>query len=228
LIFSIHHLAFIIFFMSTVIRASERNQGTQNVAFNFEDLAAQSDRYLAKVRAEALQIVAKAQKEAEGIRRKAEQDGRQAAMQAVEAMIGKQLATVIPALRDVVQKIQDAKQSWLRHWEAAAVRVSGAIAAKLVRREIGRHPEITLDLVREALILATGSSHVRIHLNPNDLTAMGDQMRVLLDEIAPLSGAELDADPEITPGGCRVDTRFGIIDQQFEAQLKRIEEELTQ
>ena len=76
--------------------------------------------------------------------------------------------------------------------------------------------------------LAAGSSHVRIQLNPNDLKAMGDQMRVLIDEIAPLSGAELNADPEITPGGCRVETRFGIIDQQFESQLKRIEEELTQ
>ena len=26
------------------------------------------------------------------------------------------------------------------------------------------------------------------------------------------------ADPEITPGGCRVETQFGVIDQQFEAQ----------
>ena len=35
------------------------------------------------------------------------------------------------------------------------------------------------------------------------------------------------ADPEIARGGCRVETRFGTIDQQFEAQLARIEEELT-
>ena len=42
-----------------------------------------------------------------------------------------------------------------------------------------------------------------------------------------LTTAEIVADPAITLGGCRVETRFGIIDQQFEAQLKRIEEELT-
>jgi len=35
------------------------------------------------------------------------------------------------------------------------------------------------------------------------------------------------ADPDITPGGCRVDTQFGSIDQQLETQLARIEEELT-
>ena len=214
--------------MSTVIRASERNNGAQPVAFNFEDMGARSERYLAKVRAEALQIVVKAQQEAEAIRRRAEQEGRQAALQAVEGMIAKQMATVIPALRQAVREIQEAKQSWLRHWEAAAVRVSGAIAEKLVRREIGRHPEITLALVREALELAAGNSQVRIQLNPNDLEALRDQICVLIDEIAPLANAELNADPEVAPGGCRVETRFGVIDQQFAAQLKRIEEELTQ
>jgi flagellar biosynthesis/type III secretory pathway protein FliH len=214
--------------MSTVIRASERNNDAQSVAFNFEDVGARSERYLAKVRADALQIVMKAQQEADAIRRKAEQDGRQAAMQAVEGMIKNRLATVIPALRQAIAQIQEAKQSWLRHWEASAVRVSGAIAQKLVRREIGQHPEITLTLVREALELATGSSQLRIQLNPNDLKALGNQLTVIINEVAPLAGAELQADPDITPGGCRVETRFGVIDQQFEAQLKRIEEELTQ
>jgi flagellar biosynthesis/type III secretory pathway protein FliH len=65
-------------------------------------------------------------------------------------------------------------------------------------------------------------------LNPNDLKALGNQLTVIINEVAPLAGAELQADPDITPGGCRVETRFGVIDQQFEAQLKRIEEELTQ
>ena len=45
--------------------------------------------------------------------------------------------------------------------------------------------------------------------------------------IAPLANTELVADPQITQGGCRVETRFGVIDQQFEAQLARIEDELA-
>jgi flagellar assembly protein FliH len=221
--FILHH-----FDMSTVIRASERNKDSQVVAFNFEDMSVRSEKYLAKVRVEALQIVAKAQKEAEAIRRQAEQNGRQDAMKAVESMIAKQLTTVIPALRQAIQDIQQEKNSWMRHWEAAAVHVSGAIARKLVRRELTHYPEISVALVREALELASGSSYVRIMLNPSDIKALGEQMQLLINEIAPLSGAELSPDPEITPGGCRVETRFGIIDQQFESQLLRIEEELMQ
>ena len=38
--------------------------------------------------------------------------------------------------------------------------------------------------------------------------------------------AEIIAEASVSPGGCRVETRFGTIDQTFEAQLARVEEEL--
>jgi len=81
--------------------------------------------------------------------------------------------------------------------------------------------------VLEALELATGSPNVRLHLNPEDHKALGTQVRTLIDAMSGLGAAEVTADAAIGRGGCRVETRFGAIDQQFESQLKRIEEELT-
>ncbi len=213
--------------MSTIIRATEPGRRSPSVAFNFDDMAVQANRYLGKVRAEAAQIVAKARREAGAVRDNAEREGRQAGWQAVEQIVREQLATALPALRQVIQDIQHAKQAWLTHWEASAVHVSAAIAQRLIRRELTRHPEITLTLIREALELAAGSSQLRIHLNPADRKEIGGRAEALIKELSTLTTAELLADPEVTPGGCRVETRFGIIDQQFEAQLKRIEEELT-
>jgi flagellar assembly protein FliH len=213
--------------MSTIIRATASGQHAPSVAFNFDDMAVQANRYLEKVRAEAAEITAKAQQQADGVRVKAEQRGYQAGWQAVEQIVRKQLATALPALKNVIQDIQHAKQTWLSHWEASAVHVAAAIAQRLIRRELTRQPEITLTLIREALELAAGSSQLRIHLNPADHKAIGQQAEMLIGELSTLTTAELVADPEITPGGCRVETRFGVIDQQFEAQLKRIEEELT-
>ena len=213
--------------MSSIIRATDRNRGTHGAAFNFDDMAARADQYLRKVRAEAAKIVLRAQEEAAAIRQRAERDGRQAAVQAVEQIVQRQLATVLPALHKAVQDIQHAKQAWLTHWEAGAVHVATAIAQRLIRRELDQHPEITLTLVREALELAAGNAELRIHLNPEDHQALASQVNMLIKELSGLARAELIADPEITKGGCRVETRFGVIDQQFEAQLKRIEEELT-
>ena len=214
--------------MPTIIRSTEGTGGLERVAFNFDDMTAEANRYLEKVRAEAAKIVLKAQQDAAAARKQVEREGHQLAMQAVEAMIQKQLATVLPALRQAVQEIQHAKQAWLRHWEAGAVHVAAAIARRLVRRELEQHPEITLTLLREALELAAGSSQLRIHIHPEDHQALRGQIEILTKELAGMAATELIADAEITRGGCRVETRFGAIDQQFDAQLKRIEEELTQ
>jgi len=214
--------------MPTIIRATDSNRDVQGVAFNFDDMAARANRYLDKVREEALEMLTKAHEEANTIREAAKQEGYQAGLQMVEELVGKRLATALPALKRVTDDIRNAKQAWLTHWEASAVRVAAAIAERLIRGELSQRPEITLTLVREALELAAGSSRLRIHLNPADREAIGEQAEMLIGELATLTTAELVADPEITPGGCRVETNFGIIDQQFESQLARIEEELTQ
>jgi len=218
--------------MPTIIRATDQNRGTHAVAFNFEDMANQAESYLQRVRADAAGILTKAQHEADALRKRAEAEGQRAAAdaanRAVDQVIRKQLATVMPALHCAVEDIKHAKQAWLAHWESSAVHVAAAIAARVLRREIAGNPEIPVQLVREALELATGNSHLRIRLNPADLDAIRGQVQLLVSELAPLATAELLADPAISRGGCRVETQFGSIDQQIETQLARIEEELTQ
>jgi flagellar assembly protein FliH len=214
--------------MSTIIRASDHGNVTNCAAFNFEDMAVRADQYLGGIRAQAARIVLKARDEAEAVRKSAEIQGRQAAVEAVEEMVRKQLGTVIPALKQAARNIEDARHAWLAHWESGAVHLAAAIAKRLIRRELRGQPEITLTLVREGLELAAGSSQLRILLNPLDLQSLGNQARMLVDELSPHIEAEIEADPGVSPGGCRVETRFGVIDQQFEAQLQRIEEELKQ
>jgi flagellar assembly protein FliH len=214
--------------MPTIIRASQRQSGDSPTAFNFVDMSSQARQYVTKVRAEAARLIAEARREADAIRRQAEQQGRQAGMQAVEDVVRKQLATAFPALKRVIEEIRNSQHTWLRHWEASAVHVAAAMAERVIRREVRHDPKITLTLVREALELAAGNAHLRIHLNPEDCKALGGHVKTLIDELAPLAEAEILPHPDVSPGGCRLETKFGVIDERFEAQLKRIEEELTQ
>ena len=68
---------------------------------------------------------------------------------------------------------------------------------------------------------------MRLHLNPEDYQALGVQVRSLIDAMSSLGDAEVIPDATVSQGGCRVETRFGTIDQQIESQLQRIEEELA-
>ena len=222
--------------MSSIIKASTdlpqpSGQNVRHVAFSFSDMGEQAQVYLDEVRSRAAAIIADAKQQAEVVRRRAEEEGRQAALRAVEKIleekVARQMETLLPALRSAVEQIEDARQAWVNHWHASVVKLACSIAEKIVRRKLDQVPEITLDLVAEALQLATGTAEVTLRMNPQDVQSLGQQVGRLTQELHALSPVQIVADQDISPGGCRLETRFGSIDQRIESQLKRIEEELS-
>jgi flagellar biosynthesis/type III secretory pathway protein FliH len=217
--------------MATVIKASTRLQASDATAYRFDDLGDRAVECLDDVRRRAVEILSGAEQEAIAIRHRAEEQGRAAALQAAEQVleehVDRQLATLLPALGKAIDGIRSAQAEWLLHWEKTAVRVATAIAGRVIRREVERAPEITLALVREALELAAGSGDIELRMHPDDVAALGTQVERLAGELARLGKPEIVADPKIEKGGCRIETRFGAIDQQFTAQLARIEQELA-
>lgn len=201
------------------------------MSFNFEDMAAKASLYLDGIRKQAAELLAAAQRDAEHIRRNAEHQGQQAAIRAVERVmedkVNKQVASLMPALRAVVDALRDSRQEWLQHWEKTAIHVAAQMAERVLRKELTRQPDAPLTLVREALEMAAGSSAIEIRLHPNDLETMGTQVTQLSNELARAMTTHVIADADVAPGGCRVITRHGAIDQQFHVQLARIEEELV-
>jgi flagellar assembly protein FliH len=213
--------------MATILRAADALDDSQIAALNFDDIAAEADRRLAQARIDAAHLMAEARSSADEIRRQAAEAGCRSAMKEVERMAAEQIAPAVAAVRQAACELENARQAWLSHWETAVVRLAAAMAAKVVRRELQRQPEITLDLVHEALELAAGSPNIRVRLHPNDHRALGAQVQSLIDAMSSVGEAEVAADEAILPGGCCIETRFGAIDQQIESQLQRIEEELT-
>lgn len=217
--------------MATVIKASDRNRGIHGVAFNFDDLAGKATDYLEKIRGEARTILETASREADQIRRQAEADGRQAAQVAaqktVDDRIAAQMQSALPALKQAVDQIAQSRHAWLAHWERQAIELAARMAEKLLRQELSSRPQATLTWVREALELAAGQSEILVRMHPEDRAAFGEQASLLAREIAGLGEVQVVADPMIARGGCRVDTRYGSIDQSIEARLARLVEELS-
>jgi flagellar assembly protein FliH len=221
--------------MATIIRKHGPSQpsgapAARTIAFNFEDMNDRANEYLETVRAEAAKIVQQAHQQAEQLRRQAQVAGKQAAEEAAQKTlddrIAKRMDTIFPALDSLVSQLIDAKAELMRRWEESAVAVATAIAQRIIRRELERKPEITLDLIREALQLAAGAAEITVHVNQTDYEHLGAQVNRLVYTIARLTPTKVHADPDITPGGCVVRTKYGEIDQRIEAQLARVEEEL--
>lgn len=222
--------------MATIIRRNSSQEAPtgramQTVAFNFSDMRGQADEYLGSVRAEAAKIVQQAHQQAEQIRRQAEIAGRKAAEAAIERIldekVAKQMQTLLPALEQLMHEMNDMKGALLAEWERSAVHVAKAIAERVIRREVSREPQITIDLVAETLRLAAGAADITLQLNPADYENLRDQVERVAATVGQLAPAAIVAEESVGPGGCRVKTRFGEIDNRIETQLRRIEEELT-
>lgn len=216
--------------MAGIIKATGREGPAASLpvrAFHFENVG---QAYLDRVRAEAARLVAEARREADRIRAQAANEGRQAALESVRAamqpQLEQELAQAAAALRQAVQAILHARHAWQQHWEEHAVDLALAIARRLCRRELTRQPQITLTWVREALELVVGHGQIVLRLHPQDHATLAAQVQKLAAELAGLGTVQIVADPQIDPGGCRIETQFGSLDQQLESQLSRLREEL--
>jgi flagellar assembly protein FliH len=221
--------------MATIIRKEAAHEVptvrmVEPVSFSFADIRSQADDYLETVRHEAAKIVQQAHRDGERIRRDAEVAGRKAAESAIERILDEKVAqrmkTLLPALERLAQQINDAKGELLSHWEQSAMRVITAISERVVRRQLDRQPEIALELIAETLQLAAQSADFTVHISSVDHENLGSQIERLAATICQLAPSRIVPDPALTAGDCRIETRFGTIDNTVQSQLRRIEADL--
>jgi flagellar assembly protein FliH len=216
--------------MAGVIKAAATHTGESSgpaMPFQFGDMG---NDYLQKVRTEAAAIIKQARDEAAKVKATAMEEGKKAAIAAAEVTlrtrIDQQLQTLLPTLTQAVQQVQQSRLAWQRHWEEHALRLAIGIAEKITRHQIAQQPEITLELIREGLELAHGQERITVRMNPADHAALGDRVLKVSQPLAQLGKVQVVPDPQITAGGCRIETEFGNVDQRIETQLNRIAQEL--
>jgi flagellar assembly protein FliH len=200
------------------------------VAFNLADMSGRAEEYLQTIRQQASKLIADAHQEAETIRRRAEEAGKKAAQNAIESMLAERVArkmdTLTPAIDSLVRQLDDTRGAWRQHWEHAAIQLAGAMARRILRRELIQQPEFALELVREGLQLMAGSASITVYLHPDDFANVGAQAERLAESLSKLAPARITADPGVAAGGCRLETQFGEVDLQIDSQVNRILEEL--
>lgn len=212
------------------------------VAFNFDDLHQQGDAYLANIRQQAADLLRAAQAEAASMRettyREAQDAGKkeglreaaqlieQQAARLAEQRLAERIATALPAVAAIATTMQRELDGWLLRWEETAVHTAVAIAEKLLRQELQHRPDLSKSMITEALRLAAGHPQLRIHLHPDDVQQLGEHAEGIVQSITACAQAVLIPDPQISRGGCRIETHHGEIDARLETMLARITEEL--
>lgn len=221
-----------------LLKADSLPQRIVPVSFAYTDIEARCDEQLQTAQEQARQLVLDAESQAEGLRNAARQMGHatgslqaeaefEAAVDAeVQLRVAERLNQLVPALQAATAQLIRDREEILLHWESAVVKLSLALAERIVRREIDSQPTAPRSLIAEALQLTAGASSVVLRLNPADVQEIkmhADDWQQLL---ANQRSLKVIADPGISRGGCLLETPAGEIDGRIETQLARISAEL--
>jgi len=130
------------------------------------------------------------------------------------------------ALDRVAQSIAeiDQYQSRLRRQaEMDAVRLSVAIARRVLRRELTVDPAAIEGLVGAALERLQSQESSRVRLHPDHVPAL----RVALERLGMSAKVEIIADPAQEPGAAIFEMQRGNLDASMDSQLREIERGLA-
>jgi flagellar assembly protein FliH len=126
---------------------------------------------------------------------------------------------ILDSLRRVVpQVVQDA--------EAAIIELALSTAQKLVAG-LPISVELVEAVVREGLRQAEDTAEIIIQLHPDDLALLRQHNAPMLNGLPETGPLRFTGSPEVTRGGCIVQTRFGLVDARRETKMEQLRQLLT-
>jgi len=139
-----------------------------------------------------------------------EHAGQESARLRAEAKLARLSATI--------DEIAALRTGMLKKSEQDVARLAVAIADRMLHREIGADRQLLITMARAAARQLGEQGVTRILMNPEDLLAV-----TALRGSAPDNGPiRCEADANVPPGGCLVQSSFGSIDVSLEAQIREV------
>lgn len=196
---------------------------------------------LEKAREEARNIIAAARDEAELVQIQASQAAREMKEQAQEngyrtgiEKAQEEMASLQASVEQENHALMEAaraqKLQMMADCEADILRLSIAIARKVVAVELVSNPDVILHVIREAIALLDHPDNVTIHVNPADLDHVLQEVAAGLygESDQQLIKAAVFPDNRINSGGCTLESEVGMIDARLETRWEIMEQALQE
>lgn len=101
------------------------------------------------------------------------------------------------------------------------------MAWRVIGQELKTAPDAILAVVRAVLDMGSNQDDLVLRVHPQDYEILATSRGEFLQSMEDLEGFRLVRDPKITPGGCVLATRSGLIDGRLESRLARAESVLS-
>ena len=125
------------------------------------------------------------------------------------------------------EKISQLEAELLREVEPEALRVTHKIARRLYAAELAQYPETIVAIVRQALLSSRQQREVFVRAHPDHVDVLREHKAEIVDVLARAKDVDVREDPELTPGGCVIETEVGSVDARVETLFEVLERYLT-
>ncbi len=153
------------------------------------------------------------------------ENGRRDGERALSEQLLRQRSETVELQNGVLNSLQQALPQLIQENELALISLALEAAQKIVAG-LPIDPAMVEGVVREALRQVEDSAEITIQLHPDDLALMKDNNSPLLNGLPETGPLRFVGSPEITRGGCLVQTRFGVIDARRETKLEQLRKTL--
>ena len=151
--------------------------------------------------------------------------GRQEGEKALSEQLMRQRGELIELQNGVLKSLNESASKVANECEGAMVALALEIAGKLVA-DMPISSEMVEAAVREALASVEQNSKLTVLLNPMDYELLQTaNAPVLLTDIGG-EKMKFQSSPQVTRGGCMVNTNFGVVDARRETKLDALKQSL--
>lgn len=139
-------------------------------------------------------------------------------MQAAEEAYRAKLAR----LERAAERLQAERTQFFDRLEPELVRLSVAIAEKIIQRELELRPETVVDIVRCAVKRLREREALRVSVNPADFERVREARDDLLATIDGIRKLDVLEDRRVDRGGCVIESPTGTLDARIRTQLDQV------
>jgi len=175
----------------------------------------------------AAEIIAHAEARAAAIAADAAKQAEERALAELRDEVGETRRRAAAEAEEIVAAARAQSQMALAAVEREAIVLALEIARKVVASELQVSPDVVLAVAGEAMgVLPNGVGSAALRVSPEDLQRVLTGRERLKGISGDLCELEVIAHPQVTRGGCIVETPAGDVDARMETRLAQLEQAL--
>jgi len=173
---------------------------------------------------ESEQILIDTRQKAVEIESNAYQEGYSKGFKSGYEETSQKMGELIQHLENIISDIAAYKKDFPKVYEKEVIALIRLIAEKVIRINAKLDHRVVMENIFAAFDILADRVEVKISINPEDLDFVNDHRPEFFTRVKGLQSITIEGDPDISRGGCHMETQYGDVDARIATQIQRIEE----